>query len=138
MTNQTVPAEVRSNDGLASRVREARKALRMTQAQLAKACGLERTSVTNIESGHMSLSLKVLYRMSEALKLRPDELLGCAPEARVCCGDWAGCKQACVPRASHWQAEANRMTDRVRELQGLIAHRALQDLREQERRHGAG
>jgi transcriptional regulator with XRE-family HTH domain len=110
----------------------------MTQATLAEACGLERTSVTNLEAGRQMPRLDVLHRMADVLKMAPDELLGCTPAARPCCGSWSSCAVPCVPRASHWQAEAHRMTDRVHELQGLIAQRALEELREQERRHGAG
>ena len=134
----SLPAQVPLSEGLAARVRSARKAARMTQATLAEACGLERTSVTNLEAGRQMPRLDVLYRMADALKMAPEELLGCTPAARTCCGNWSSCTVPCVPRADHWRAEAYRMTDRVHELQGLIAQRALEDLREQERRHAAG
>ena len=110
----------------------------MTQAALAEACGLERTSVTNLERGRQIPRLAALYRMADALKLRPDELLGNLSGPAVCCGNWTSCTVPCVPRANHWQAEAYRMTDRVHALQGLIAQRALEELSEQERRHAAG
>lgn len=132
------PLRVTLSAGLAARVRSARTDARMTQAQLAEACGLERTSVTMLEKGRSLPPLDVLYRMAAALKMEPEELLGCTPAARPCCGNWSSCAVPCVPRANHWQAEAHRMTDRVHELQGLIAQRALDDLREHERRHAAG
>lgn len=135
---QALPADLRLSAGLAARVRSARKAAHMTQAALAEACGLERTSVTNLEAGRQMPRLDVLYRMAAALKMEPEELLGCTPAARPCCGNWTSCTVPCVPRANHWQAEAYRMTDRVHALQGLIAQRALEELSEQERRHAAG
>ncbi len=146
-TAELNPAEARQSDQplrvtlsakLAATVRSARNEARMTQAQLADACGLERTSVTMLEKGRTLPPLDVLYRMAAALKMEPEELLGCTPAARPCCGNWSSCTVPCVPRANHWQAEAHRMTDRVHELQGLIAQRALEELREQERRHWAG
>lgn len=132
------PLRVTLSAELAARVRSARNEARLTQAQLAEACGLERTSVTMLEKGRTLPPLDVLYRMAAALKMEPEELLGCTPAARPCCGNWSSCAVPCVPRANHWQAEAYRMTGRVHELQGLIAQRALEELREQERRHGAG
>lgn len=73
---KALPADLRLSAGLAARVRSARKAARMTQQTLAEACGLERTSVTNLEAGRQIPKLPALYRMAEALKMRPDELLG--------------------------------------------------------------
>lgn len=137
MNNHSQPLDLALTEGLAGRVRSARKAARMTQAQLANACGLERTSVTNLEAGRQIPKLPALYRMADALKLRPDELLGNLRGPMVCCNDWDKCRQPCVPRADHWQAAAYRMTDRVHELQGLIAQRALQDSRDEERRRAA-
>lgn len=139
MNNPSQPLDLALTEGLAARVRSARKAARMTQATLAEASGLERTSVTNLERGRQIPRLAALYRMAEALKLRPDELLGNLAGPSVCCGDWTSCKQPCVPRASHWQAEAYRMTDRVHQLQGVIAQRALDELRADENsRHATG
>lgn len=129
MEHSSRPLDLALTEGLAARVRSARKAARMTQAQLADACGLERTSVTNMEAGRQIPKLPALYRMADALKLQPHELLGNLRGPMVCCNDWNNCRQPCVPRADHWQAEAHRMTDRVHELQGLIAQRALDDLR---------
>lgn len=132
MEHSSLPLDLALTEGLAARVRSARKAARMTQKALADACGLERTSVTNLEAGRQIPKLAALYRMAEALKMRPDELLGNLAGPAVCCGDWASCRQPCVPRANHWQAEAHRMTDRVHQLQGVIAQRALDELRADE------
>lgn len=41
---------------------------KLTQAELAKRVGLERTSITNIEKGNQKVSLHVLYRLCEVLK----------------------------------------------------------------------
>ncbi|OIQ91019.1 HTH-type transcriptional repressor RghR [mine drainage metagenome] len=42
---------------------------RLTQSELAKMVGLERTSITNIERGNQKVPLHVLYRLCEALKV---------------------------------------------------------------------
>ncbi len=41
----------------------------MTQAELARLVGLERTSITNIEKGNQKVSLHALYRICEVLKV---------------------------------------------------------------------
>lgn len=41
----------------------------VTQADLARLVGLERTSITNIEKGNQKVSLLALYRICEALKV---------------------------------------------------------------------
>lgn len=41
----------------------------LTQAELAKLVGLERTSITNIEKGNQKVSLHTLFRICEALKV---------------------------------------------------------------------
>ena len=42
---------------------------RLTQTELAKMVGLERTSITNIERGNQKVPLHALYRLCEALKV---------------------------------------------------------------------
>jgi len=58
---------------LGSRIRELREGedgrKRMTQAELAKQVGLERTSITNIEKGSQKVPLHVLYRLCEVLEV---------------------------------------------------------------------
>lgn len=51
------------------RAREGHPAGRMTQADLADAVGLERTSITNIEKGNQKIQLHTLYRLCEVLGL---------------------------------------------------------------------
>jgi DNA-binding XRE family transcriptional regulator len=47
-----------------------RKMKGMTQAQLAQAVGLERTSITNIEKGNQTLTDVMATRMAEVLGYR--------------------------------------------------------------------
>lgn len=47
----------------------------MTQARLAELVGLERTSITNIEKGMQKVPLHVLYRICEALRVSPADML---------------------------------------------------------------
>lgn len=53
---------------------------RMTQAQLAAAVGLERTSITNIEKGTQKVSLHVLYSICNALNTKVVDVLPDQPE----------------------------------------------------------
>lgn len=66
-------SEMRLYVALGSRIRELREGedgrKRMTQAELAKQVGLERTSITNIEKGSQKVPLHVLYRLCEVLKV---------------------------------------------------------------------
>lgn len=56
-------------------LRDARKRAGFTQSQLAKAIGLERTSVTNIESGLQSVSVATLARICEVLHVSASQLV---------------------------------------------------------------
>jgi DNA-binding XRE family transcriptional regulator len=70
---------------LGERIRRAREAYptgRMTQAGLAEAIGLERTSITNIEKGNQKIPLQVLYRICEVLKLQLAEILPSLAEVK--------------------------------------------------------
>ncbi len=58
---------------LGARIRELRDA--MSQEQLANAVSLTRTSIVNIEAGRQKLLLHNLFRIAEALGVRPTELL---------------------------------------------------------------
>jgi transcriptional regulator with XRE-family HTH domain len=51
------------------KLREAKQGAtgRLTQGELASLVGLERTSITNIESGNQKVPLHVLYRLCEEL-----------------------------------------------------------------------
>jgi len=48
---------------------------KLTQAELARAVGLERTSITNIERGIQKVPLHVLYRICEVLETPISEVL---------------------------------------------------------------
>lgn len=114
MTTQT-------RDSLGGRIKSARDDARMTQAELAKACGLERTSVTNIERGKQAVSVQMLERFAAVLKVRTIDLL----EPQLCCGNFETCSQPCAPRANQWRDRANELQALVNELQGFIALRAV-------------
>ena len=62
--------------------RENGPAGRLTQAQVAEAVGLERTSITNTESGAQKLSLHMLYRVCDALQVSINDVLPPADEVR--------------------------------------------------------
>lgn len=55
---------------------------RMTQAELAEAVGLERTSITNIERGNQKVPLHVLFRICEVLRAPITEMLPALPEVQ--------------------------------------------------------
>jgi len=52
---------------LGDRIRRARKKRKLTQDKLAKAVGLTRTSVTNIETGRQPIYIHTLVRIAELL-----------------------------------------------------------------------
>ncbi len=55
---------------------------RMTQAELAEAVGLERTSITNIERGNQKVPLHMLFRICEVLRAPVTEMLPSLPEVQ--------------------------------------------------------
>jgi transcriptional regulator with XRE-family HTH domain len=52
----------------------------MSQEAFAKAVGLSRTSITNIEGGRQPISLHTLYFMADILGVEPADLLPPAPK----------------------------------------------------------
>jgi DNA-binding XRE family transcriptional regulator len=62
---------------IGKRVRQAREAQtsRMSQTELAKILGLQRTSITNIELGHQKPTLETIYRLCERFGLDIEEFL---------------------------------------------------------------
>lgn len=54
-------------NGLGKTIKALRKMRGMTQAQLATAAGLERTSITNIETGKQTLSVQTINAIAAAL-----------------------------------------------------------------------
>jgi transcriptional regulator with XRE-family HTH domain len=55
-------------------IREARNAMNITQAQLAKKCGLSPSFITEIENGRKYPSAYTIYQLAEILGLRPYQL----------------------------------------------------------------
>ena len=53
--------------GMGPTIKALRRQSGLTQAQLAERCGLERTSITNIEKGHQQLTEHTMVRIAEAL-----------------------------------------------------------------------
>lgn len=63
---------------LGERIRSAREGYsggRMTQAELAEAVQLERTSITNIEKGNQKIPVHMLYRLCDVLRIPVAETL---------------------------------------------------------------
>ena len=56
---------------------------RLTQADLAEMVGLERTSITNIERGNQKVSLQVLYRICEALRVPVTDVMPAIAEVQA-------------------------------------------------------
>jgi transcriptional regulator with XRE-family HTH domain len=67
---------------LGQKVREARKAAKVTQEQLARAVGLSRTSITNFEKGRQPIYAHVLVRVAQALGKDPSHLIS-SPQTGV-------------------------------------------------------
>ncbi len=66
-------------ESLGLKIRETRKKRGLTQASLARAASLTRTSITNIEAGRQRLPLDTLYEIASALRVTPPELLPDTP-----------------------------------------------------------
>ncbi len=60
---------------LGERIREARERVGVKQDQLARAVGLSRTSITNIERGRQGVQAHLLVRLAEILGRPPADLL---------------------------------------------------------------
>ncbi len=57
------------------RLREVRKSVGLTQAQLAKKSGMAQGEISRIESSATMISLDVLDRLCRALKCEPGDIL---------------------------------------------------------------
>ena len=55
------------NNGLGGMIKAMRKSRCWTQAELAAASGLERTSITNIERGNQMLTVRTINAIADAL-----------------------------------------------------------------------
>lgn len=60
---------------LGQRLREARRSVNLTQGDLARAVGVSRTSITNIETGRQPLYVHTLLRFAEILGITASELI---------------------------------------------------------------
>ena len=60
---------------LGKKIKNVRNKKKLSQADLAKACSLSRTSITNIEKGRQHLPLHTLYTIAYALGINVAELL---------------------------------------------------------------
>lgn len=60
-----------------SNIRERRQELKMSQDELARLCGYsDRSMITKIEKGLVSLSYEKIYVFAKALKMNPEDLMG--------------------------------------------------------------
>ncbi|WP_305787839.1 helix-turn-helix domain-containing protein [Symbioplanes lichenis] len=57
------------------RIRDARNAARITQAELADAVGLTRTSITNLEAGRQRMPLHLFAAIARRLGVGPQHLM---------------------------------------------------------------
>ena len=60
---------------IGEKIREVRTKNRYKQIELAQKVGLERTSITNIETGKQNASIIVLYRICEVFQIDINKLL---------------------------------------------------------------
>lgn len=67
---------VLSKAEIGGRVRALRQAMDMSQAKLAKAIGTHAPNVSMIERGLRGVSLQQVVKLSKALKVSPEEILG--------------------------------------------------------------
>jgi transcriptional regulator with XRE-family HTH domain len=63
-------------------LRKQRAQRRLSQARLAEAAGLRRTSLVNIEAGRQRLPLHALYALCDALEIEPIDVLPAIAEVR--------------------------------------------------------
>ena len=60
---------------IGQRIRKSRKALDLSQEELAEKVGISATHMSHIETGNTKLSLEVFAKLVEALGCRADDLL---------------------------------------------------------------
>ena len=101
-------------------VRERREASDLTQADLAHAIGLGRTSVANIEAGRQSVLVHQLYGLAQALGCEPRDLLPPAArkdeitaKADLLVPRRARSSRDCSPSASRTSGSHRQMTRRI-------------------------
>jgi transcriptional regulator with XRE-family HTH domain len=91
----TTPCKNDRNRGLGTVLRQLRRNASATQADIATALGLERTSVCNIESGIQALTIEKLHDFAErvgvevVVTFRPKRRAKLAPKTTVVLGEAA-------------------------------------------------
>jgi transcriptional regulator with XRE-family HTH domain len=60
---------------VADNVRSLRKAAELSQEELAHEAGLDRTYISQVERGQRNVTIIVLAKIADALKVTPDRLL---------------------------------------------------------------
>lgn len=111
---------VESWDEVGERVRQARLASRMSQAELAVALGIDRTAVARVEGGQRQVSALELFRLSEVLGVPIGHFVARPPAAVV------SRRRELVEDADGVTRERFRMDARLeahaRDAQWLLAH----------------
>lgn len=92
---------------IGERIAVRRKELELTQEQLAKIIGKQRTSVANIEAGRQNLTIKTLLALCAALEITPSELF-----------DGIQMSNTVYKRASELRQEITRLQSEMRALLG--------------------
>lgn len=96
---------------LGERIRHLREEYGISQAELARASELTRTSITNVEKGRQKLPIHALYRVCEALGVELSTLLpqhSEVAEVKVARVDIAELAKALPPLAADWVVELQR------------------------------
>jgi transcriptional regulator with XRE-family HTH domain len=70
------PSVAARRTGFGARVRSHRVALGWSQERLALECGLDRTYVGSVERGERNIALDNIWRLADALGVRPGDLIG--------------------------------------------------------------
>lgn len=92
------------------RLRKARESLGLTQADLAKKSGLQAAAISHFETGHRAPSFENLRKLSDALNVSVDYLLGRIDEALY------GKGLGAAPRAQQLFRHAEKLSDQSFEL----------------------
>lgn len=92
---------------IGQRIRHFRKALGLSQEQLAECAGISITHMSHIETGNTKLSLAVLVSIASALHTSTDELLFDAPQNQRRIGEEKICAvlESCTPEEANIMAE---------------------------------
>ena len=69
------PGRLEVYGAIGARIRAARITAGLTQAALADACEVRRTSIVNIEAGRQRLPVQLVYDIAEVLGVPPKSLL---------------------------------------------------------------